>query len=75
MTLTKQEIKERNIRKYYILIDGYNDDKIARCETIEDVINEARKYDQEIDGGEWDPVCVLWDRDTKSGTYFDDWSY
>lgn len=70
-----REIKERNIRKYYILIDGYNYDKIARCETIDDISKEARLYDDEVDGCEWNPICVLWNRDTKLGTYIDDWTY
>lgn len=74
MKLTKQQIRDMNIREYYILIDGCNDDHLCRATDIRDIEECAREYDDECDG-EWDPICVIYNRDTKKCEFFDDWSY
>lgn len=74
MKVTKQEIKERNIREYYILIDGLNNDWIARFTDLKDVKKLAREYDEECDG-EWEPILVKFNKDTKKSVYIEDWSY
>ena len=74
MNLTKTQIKEMYLKEYYILIDGVNDDKIARCKTLKEIKQEARKYDKECDG-EWEPVLVLYSRNEKRGKYIEDWTY
>ena len=74
MKLTKQQIKDLNIREYYILIDECNDDKLVRCTEISDVQEVAREYDEECDG-EWMPLLLIYNRDSKQYTIFDDWNY
>lgn len=74
MKLTKQQIKDMNIRDYYILFDGCNNDRLCRATDIEDIKDVAREYDDECDG-EWDPICLIYNRDTKKCTPFDDWCY
>lgn len=74
MTLTKEEIRNRNIKRYYILFDGCNDDKLGRFETLDDVVEYARIYDEECDG-EWNPLLFIYDRDTKKMEFFDEWNY
>ena len=74
MKVSKQEIKERNIREYFILMDGMNGDKFARFTDKKDVKKLAREYDEECDG-EWMPVLFKYSRDTKEYTLIDDWSY
>ena len=51
-----------NIREYYILIDGCNDDLLCRATDIRDI-------------EEWDPICVIYNMDRKKCEFFDDWSY
>lgn len=68
MKLTKQQIKDMNIKEYYILIDGCNDDYLCRATDIRDIEECAREYDDECDG-EWDPICVIYNRDTKSVSF------
>lgn len=74
MFVTKQQIKKQNVNKYYMLVDGCNDDIIARFTEIDDVKEIARKYDDECDG-EWDPVLLLKDRENGTIEYIDDWCY
>ena len=74
MSLTKEQIKEKGIKKYYILIDEMNDDKIARCETIKEIQKEARAYHKECDG-EWLPLLLLYSRETKKSEIVDEWYY
>lgn len=74
MKVTKEQIKEMNIREYYVLYDGYNDDCLCRATNIEDIKDAAREYHDECDG-EWDPICLIYNRDTKKCTLFDDWCY
>ena len=74
MNLTKEEIKKRNIRNYYILMDACNGDKFARCLTMIEIKHEARLYDEECDG-EWQPELFLYNRDTKEYKYIEDWNY
>lgn len=74
MKLTKQQIKDLNIREYYILIDECNDDKLVRCTEISDVQEVAREYDEECDG-EWMPLLLIYNRDNKQYTIYDDWNY
>lgn len=74
MFVTKQQIKKQNVNKYYMLVDGFNDDIIARFTEIDDVKEIARKYDDECDGV-WDPVLLLKDRENGTIEYIDDWCY
>lgn len=74
MKVTKQEIKEKNIREYYILFDGCNDDDIARFTELDDVKVIAREYDEECDG-EWYPILLKYNRDIKKSVEVEDWSY
>lgn len=74
MFITKQQIKKENVKKYYMLIDGVNDDIIARFTDLNDVKKIAREYDEDCDG-EWDPVLLLKDRENGTIEYIEDWSY
>lgn len=74
MMLTKQYIKDNNIKEYYICVDGMNNDKFARCETMKDVKKAMRDYDKECDG-DFEPLLFKYNRETKSMEYIEDWSY
>ena len=78
MKYTLKEIKENGIKKYFRLIDGYNDDTIGRCTTMQEVKEIARAYDDEIDGCEWDPILVVINKNKPEGKrarVFDNWTY
>lgn len=79
--MTKEQIQEfkrmcneKGIEEYYILIDGMNDDKFARCLNMREVKKEFRKYHNECDG-DFEPILIKYNRKTKNGCYITDFTY
>lgn len=75
--MTKEEIKQKGITEYYLLIDGMNDDIVSRTDTMQQIKKDARLYDNECDG-EWEPILFKVDLNKEKGhrkTYIDEWCY